>query len=42
METQKKEACRKRRGKEVSFDFKLSVIDEIKNGRISANYASKK
>ena len=42
METQKKDACRKRRGKEVSFDFKLSVIDEIKNGRISANYASKK
>lgn len=42
METQKKDFCRKRRGKEVSFDFKLSVIDEIKNGRISANYASKK
>lgn len=42
METQKKDACRKRRGKEVSFDFKLSVIDEINNGRISANYASKK
>lgn len=42
METQKKEACRKRRGKEVSFDFKLFVIDEIKNGRISANCASKK
>ena len=33
---------RKRNGKEVSFDFKLSVIDEIKNGRISVNYASKK
>ena len=42
METQKKESCRKRRGKEVSFDFKLSVIDEINNGRISSNYASKK
>jgi hypothetical protein len=24
METQKKEACRKRRGKEVTFEFKLS------------------
>jgi len=33
---------RKRNGKEVSFDFKLSVIDEINNGRISVNYASKK
>jgi transposase-like protein len=42
METQKKEPCRKRNGKEVSFDFKLFVIDEIKNGQISANYASKK
>jgi transposase-like protein len=42
METHKKEPCRKRNGKEVSFDFKLFVIDEIKNGQISANYASKK
>jgi transposase-like protein len=42
MDTQKKEPCRKRNGKEVSFDFKLFVIDEIKNGQISANYASKK
>lgn len=42
METQKKEACRKRNGKKVSFDFKLSVIDEINNGLISLNYASKK
>ncbi len=42
METQKKEPCRKRNGNEVSFDFKLFVIDEINNGQISANYASKK
>jgi hypothetical protein len=42
MDIQKKQPCRKRNGKEVSFDFKLSVIDEINNGRISANYASKK
>jgi transposase-like protein len=42
METQKKQDCRKRNGREVSFDFKLSVIDEINNGQISANYASKK
>jgi transposase-like protein len=32
----------KRNGKEVSFDFKISVIDEINNGQISAHYASKK
>ena len=31
-----------RGGKQVSFDFKLSVIDEINNGLISTNYASKK
>ena len=42
METPEKQPCRKRRGKEVSFDFKISVIDEINNGQISANYASKK
>ena len=42
METQKNQPCRKRNGREVSFDFKLSVIAEINNGLISANYASKK
>ena len=42
MDTQKKPPCRKKRGKEVSFDFKLSVIDEINNGLISTNYALKK
>jgi transposase-like protein len=42
MDTQQKQYCRKRNGREVSFDFKLSVIDEINNGLISVNYASKK
>jgi transposase-like protein len=42
METQKKDPCRKRNGREISFDFKLSVIDEINNGLISLNYASTK
>lgn len=42
MNAQKKEPCRKRNGREVSFDFKLSVIAEINNGLISTNYASKK
>ena len=42
MDTQKKDNCRKKNGREVSFDFKLSVIDEINNGLISVNYASKK
>jgi transposase-like protein len=42
METQKKTTCRKRNGREVSFEFKLMVIDQINNGQISANYASKK
>ncbi len=43
MNTQEKQALpKKRNGRQVSFDFKLSVIDEISNGLISANYASKK
>ena len=42
MATQKKKPCRKRNGRQVSFEFKLSVIDEINNGLISLNYASKK
>jgi transposase-like protein len=42
MDTQKKDTCRKKNGREVSFDFKLSVIGEINNGLISVNYASKK
>jgi len=32
---------RKNQYKKVSFDFKLSVIDEIHNGLISINHASK-
>jgi transposase-like protein len=42
MNKPKKLPCRKRNGKQVSFDYKLSVIDEINNGRISVNYAAKK
>ncbi len=42
MDTQKTTPSRKRNGREVSFDFKISVVDEINNGQISANYASKK
>ena len=42
MRKTKKQPCRKRNGKQVSFDFKLSVIDEISNGRISVNHAAKK
>jgi transposase-like protein len=42
METQKNESCRKAEYKKATFDLKLSVIDEIANGQISVNYASKK
>ena len=42
METTNQDPCRKRNGKETSFEFKLSVIAEIANGQISANFASKK
>lgn len=42
MNKPKKLPSRKRNGKQVSFDFKLYVIDEINNGRISVNYAARK
>ena len=33
--------CRKKACEKVSFDLKLSVIDQINNGQISINHASK-
>ena len=42
METPKKQPCRKNEYQKISFDLKLSIIDEINNGQISANYACKK
>ena len=42
METPDQDNCRKRNGKETSFEFKMAVIAEIANGQISANFASKK
>jgi transposase-like protein len=42
METQDVTPCRKRNGKQVSFEFKIFVIEQINNGQISLNYASKK
>ena len=32
--------CRKKEYQKVSFDLKLSIIDEILNGQISINHAS--
>jgi transposase-like protein len=42
MELEKREACRKKDGKNCSFEFKTFVIDQINNGQISLNFASKK
>jgi transposase-like protein len=42
MKTPEKQSCRKNEYQKVSFDLKLSIIAEINNGQISANYASKK
>ena len=41
MTTQKKAPCRKKTYEKIGFDLKLSIIDQIKNGQISINYASK-
>ena len=37
----KKPACRNSAYQKVSFDLKLSIIDEIINGQISVNHAAK-
>ncbi len=42
MKTPRKQPCRNNEYQKVSFDLKLSIIAEINNGQISANYASKK
>lgn len=42
METPRKQPCRKNEYQKISFDLKLSIIDEINNGQVSVNYASKK
>lgn len=42
METQNNPPCRRKNGKQVSFEFKIFVIGQINNGQISLNYASKK
>jgi len=41
MKTQNQD-CRKIHYQKVTFEHKLFVIDQIKNGQISVNYASKK
>ena len=42
METPKKGTCRKKQYQKISFDLKLSIIDQIANGQISVNHASNK
>lgn len=41
MDLQNKQGGR-RNSKEISYDFKISVLREIANGQISTNFASKK
>jgi transposase-like protein len=42
MELENTSPCRKKNGKECSFEFKTFVIDQINNGQISLNFAAKK
>jgi transposase-like protein len=42
MEDTQNPTCRKNDYQKVTFEHKLFVIDQIKNGQISANFASKK
>jgi len=39
---QQKDTCRKKAYQKISFDLKLSIIDQINNGQISVNHASNK
>jgi transposase len=39
---QQKQPCRKKPYEKVTFQHKLFVVDQITNGQISANFASKK
>ena len=41
MKLTKKEHCLKIEYKKIGFDLKLSIIDQITNGQISVNHASK-
>lgn len=42
MDTKTKQPCRKKNYNKVGFELKLFIIDQIHNGRISANHAAKK
>jgi len=42
MDLEKNQPCRKNNGKNCSFEFKTFVIEQINNGQISLNFASKK
>jgi transposase-like protein len=42
METPKIQPCPKKTYQKISFDLKLTIIDQINNGQISTNYAAKK
>src|ERR1700712_747224 len=41
MATTQKTDCPKKQHQKASFDFKLAIIDQISNGQISLNSASK-
>ncbi|MBD3583923.1 helix-turn-helix domain-containing protein [Flavobacterium selenitireducens] len=41
MNLPKKGPCPKKEYQKISYDLKLSIIDKISNGQISANHAAK-
>ena len=41
MTLSRKQSCSKKEYQEIGFDLKLSIIDQISNGQISVNHASK-
>ena len=41
MTLSRKQSCSKKEYQKIGFDLKLSIIDQISNGQISVNHASK-
>ena len=42
MEVEENTPCRKNSYQKLSFELKMSIIDQVNNGQISVNYAAKK
>lgn len=42
MDSKEKQPCQKKQYQKISFELKLQIVDQVTNGQISVNFASKK